>query len=94
MKQKDLILVVAMVFIGGVVSFAISGAVFSSPKQRQQTAEVVDVITPEFSPPPKKYFNIQSVNPTLHPPDDSDDSETEGETDSESAESEEDTSQP
>jgi methionine-rich copper-binding protein CopC len=66
MKQKDIALIIVMVFIGGIVSLAISRVIFSSPKQRQQTAEVVDVITPEFSEPPQKYFNIQSVNPTSH----------------------------
>lgn len=86
MKQKDLILIVVMVFIGAVVSLLISRVIFSSPKQREQTAEVVDVITPEFPTPPKKYFNIQSVNPTLHPVADS---ETDGD-----AEAEQDTSQP
>lgn len=76
MKQKDLVLVVVMVFIGAIVSLAISRVVFS-PKQRQQTAEMVDVITPEFPEPPKKYFNIESVNPTQHAAADSETEDTE-----------------
>jgi hypothetical protein len=64
MKQKDVVLVLVMVFISAVVSFLVSGWLFNSPKNRQQTAEKVDVITPEFPEPPPKYFNAHSVNPT------------------------------
>jgi hypothetical protein len=63
MKQKDLALIGVMVLIGGAISLAVSNFIFSSPKNRQQTAEVVDVITPEFSTPPPKYFNSNAINP-------------------------------
>lgn len=64
MKQKDIILIVVIVFISGVFSLLMSHFFFSSPKNRQQTAEVVDVLTPDFATPPSKYFNIDSINPT------------------------------
>jgi hypothetical protein len=64
MKQKDFALILVMVFIGGIAALIISNIFFGSPKNRQQTAEVVDVITPDFPPPPTKYFNANSVNPT------------------------------
>jgi flagellar basal body-associated protein FliL len=64
MKQKDLVLILVMVFIGAVVAFVVSRWVFATPQNRQQTAEKVDVITPDFSEPPPKYFNADSVNPT------------------------------
>ncbi|HSX16639.1 MAG TPA: hypothetical protein VLH86_00900 [Patescibacteria group bacterium] len=63
MKQKDLALILVMVFIGAVVSLLISRLIFSSPKNRQQKAEVVDVITSEFPVPPPKYFNSSAINP-------------------------------
>jgi len=63
MKQKDIILVIVMVFIGGVLALAVSNFVFSAPKNRQQTAEIVDVIAPDFSSPPPKYFNSNANNP-------------------------------
>jgi hypothetical protein len=63
MKQKDIALIGVMVLIGAVVALVISRLIFSSPKNRQQTAEVVDVITPEFPAPPPKYFNSNAVNP-------------------------------
>jgi hypothetical protein len=64
MKQKDITLVLVVVFISVVVALVVSRWIFSSPKNRQQTAEVVDVISPEFALPSSKYFNGTSVNPT------------------------------
>jgi methionine-rich copper-binding protein CopC len=66
MKQKDIILVVVMVLIGAAVAVAVSRLTFSTPKNREQTAEVVDAISTDFPEPPKKYFNVKSVNPALH----------------------------
>lgn len=64
MKQKDLILISVMVFISAVVALLVSRWLFASPQDRQQKAEVVDVITSDFPPPSPKYFNATSVNPT------------------------------
>ncbi len=64
MKQKDVALILVMVFISAVAALLISQWVFSSPKNRKQSAEVVDTITSEFPAPPVKYFNADSVNPT------------------------------
>lgn len=64
MKQKDVAMILVMVFISGILSFVVSGRIFGSPQNREQTAEVVEAITPEFPAPPAKYFNGTSVNPT------------------------------
>ncbi len=64
MKQKDLTLILVMVFIGVIVALVVSRLIFSSPKNREQTVEVVDVISSEFSEPPARYFNAESTNPT------------------------------
>lgn len=64
MKQKDIILVIVMAFISAVLAFVVSGWIFGKPQNRRQTAEKVDVIASEFSKPPEKYFNANSVNPT------------------------------
>lgn len=64
MKQKDIALIIVIVFISGVLSFVASDMVFGKPADRQQTAEVVDVITSDFSLPSDKYFNNNSVDPT------------------------------
>lgn len=63
MKQKDIILIVVMVFVGGVLSLLVSRIFFSAPQSRKQSAEVVDVITSDFPTPPPKYFNSSSTNP-------------------------------
>ena len=63
MKQKDIALILVMAFISAMLAIVISKVVFSAPDNREQTAEVVDEITPEFSTPPTKYFNIKSVDP-------------------------------
>jgi flagellar basal body-associated protein FliL len=63
-KQKDLTLIIVVVFVSAVVALVVSRWIFASPQNRQQTAEKVDVIGPEFIAPSRKYFNAQSVNPT------------------------------
>lgn len=64
MKQKDIALILVIAFVSGVVSFLVSGMLFGKPADRQQKAEVVDVITSDFSLPDSKYFNASSVDPT------------------------------
>jgi hypothetical protein len=63
-KQKDIALILVIVFISGIVSFLLSGWIFARPADRQQKAEKVDVITSDFSLPDNRYFNATSVNPT------------------------------
>jgi hypothetical protein len=64
MKQKDIVLVIVIVFISGVLSIVISNKLFASPKNRQEKVEIVDPITAEFQTPDKKYFNESSIDPT------------------------------
>lgn len=64
MKQKDIAMIIVVVFVSGVLSFFISRLFFAAPKDRQQKVEVVDVITSDFPTPDKKYFNKDSINPT------------------------------
>lgn len=63
MKRQDIILIMVVVFISAIAAFFISGLIFK-PQNRQQSAEVVDVIDSDFAEPPAKYFNATSVNPT------------------------------
>lgn len=64
MKQKDIALIAVIAIVSGVISFLVSGMIFSKPADREQKAEKVDVITSEFSLPSSKYFNSQSIDPT------------------------------
>lgn len=66
MKQNDIILIVVMVFIGGVLSFFISNTLISSPNKRKEKVETVQAISSDFKQPAKddKYFNSNAFDPT------------------------------
>jgi hypothetical protein len=64
MKQKDIALIIVIVFVSAVLSLFVSKAIFSSPENRQQTAEVVQPITADFPKPDTRYFNTQAFDPT------------------------------
>lgn len=64
MKQKDVALIIVVIFISAVVSLIASNLIFASPKNRQQQVEVVDKISSEFPPPDPRYFNDRSFDPT------------------------------
>ncbi len=64
MRQKDIALIVVIVFLSAIISFFVSKTIFASPKNRQQAVEVVQPITSDFPKPDKRYFNSQSFDPT------------------------------
>lgn len=64
MKQKDIALIIIIVFISAIVSLFVSKAVFVSPKNRQQKVEVVQPITADFPKPDSQFFNSQANDPT------------------------------
>ena len=64
MKQKDIALIVILAFLSAIISLVVSNQLFSSPKTRQQTVQVISPITSDFKTPDSKYFNAQSVDPT------------------------------
>lgn len=63
MKQKDIALILIVIFFGGMVSFTVSKFIFKSSEKNLQS-DVVTSITSEFVEPDKKYFNEQSIDPT------------------------------
>ena len=64
MKQKDLALIIVIVFISAVSSLLLFNLVINSPNKRRQEVEVVEPITEEFKQASEKYFNETSINPT------------------------------
>lgn len=64
MKQKDIALILVIVFVSAVVSLFVSKAVFSPPRNRQQQVEVVQPITANFPQPDSRYFNASAFDPT------------------------------
>ncbi len=65
MKQKDVTLIVIIAFLSAIVSFILSGKIFVTPANRQQPVEVVDNISTQFKLPDSRYFNTNSINPTV-----------------------------
>lgn len=64
MKQKDLVLIIVIAFIGAIASLFISKLLFVSPKNREQQVEVVQPITADFPSPSNAYFNSSAIDPT------------------------------
>ena len=64
MKQKDIALIIIVIFVSGVISFIVTGKLFTTPKAQQQKVETVDKITSEFNVPDSTYFNKNSIDPT------------------------------
>ena len=64
MKQKDLVLILVIVFISAVISLFVSKAIFTSPKNRQQKVEIIQPITVDFPQPDSHYFNNSAFDPT------------------------------
>lgn len=64
MKQKDVILIIVVLFVSAIVSFFISSKLFASPKDRQTQVEVVEPISADLKQPDSRYFNANSIDPT------------------------------
>lgn len=65
MKQKDIALIAVIAIVSATLSFVLSGKLFVTPENRQQQVEVVDAITTEFKQPDQRFFNANSINPTI-----------------------------
>lgn len=65
MKQKDIAIIIVVVFFSGLISYFVSRAIFASPDSLETKVEVVQPITADFPEPDTRYFNDNSVNPTL-----------------------------
>lgn len=64
MKQKDIALIIAVIFFSAIVSVIVTQTFFVPKKAKQLTAETVDPISSEFKDPDKAVFNKDALNPT------------------------------
>lgn len=62
MKQKDIVLIIVVVFVAAVLSFLTSKYLFSGDNA-EQSVEKIDAISTTFEAPNDKYFNKNSLNP-------------------------------
>lgn len=63
MKQKDIALIIIVVFVSGVASFFLAGLIFKT-NNLSEKVETVEAISADFPTPDKKFFNSDSINPT------------------------------
>jgi hypothetical protein len=63
-KQKDLIIIVAVAVVVGIFSFVLSNFLFSGKKAYNLTAPTVNPISANFQLPDSTYFNSNSLDPT------------------------------
>lgn len=64
MKQKDIAVIIAVVFFSIIISYFVATKFISTPADRQQQVEVAPVIDTKFTQPSSAYFNPQAVDPT------------------------------
>ena len=64
MKQKDLVLVIAIIGGAALLSFLVFSVVFGKKTNAKMKVEVVEPISSDFKLPSTKYFNKDSLNPT------------------------------
>jgi len=64
MNNKDLAMIIMVIFISGLLSFFVSHLIFAKPQDKIQKAEIVEKIDTNFNQPNNKYFNSNSINPT------------------------------
>ncbi len=63
MKQKDIAVIIVVIFVAAIVSFMLSKVLFGAEK-KDETVEKVEAISTEFPYPSKQYFNKNSLNPS------------------------------
>lgn len=63
MKQKDIAMIIVVVFVSGIISFVVSGKLFVASNGHQKV-KTVDKISSEFATPDSHYFTKNSIDPT------------------------------
>ncbi len=64
MKQKDIALIIVVIFFSAIISFAVTQTLFSTKGKKSLSAEIVEPISADFNEPDKEVFNADAINPT------------------------------
>ena len=64
MKQKDIAIIIVVVTVSAVLA-VLASKLLIKPADKQQRVEVVQAITPDFPAPDQRFFNGESIDPTL-----------------------------
>ena len=65
MNKKDLAVVLVVAIFSSVFSILVTSKFLVSADSRQQKVEVVDKIATDFQLPDERFFNKDSLNPTV-----------------------------
>lgn len=64
MKKNDLGVIIAVAIFAGIFSLVASNLLFTPRSTKDLKAQKIDVIQSSFQQPDKRYFNLESINPT------------------------------
>lgn len=64
MKKSDLKKIIGVVALSAIISFFVSGLIFSDPEAEPMNVQVIESITSDFPRPSETHFNDDSINPT------------------------------
>lgn len=64
MKQQDIIVLIVVIAVSGMLA-AITSKFIIRPADKAQKVEVVLAIEPDFPAPDVRFFNKDSIDPTL-----------------------------
>lgn len=66
MKQKDIVIIVAVALVSAIFSYVIAGAIFGGEDKENLKAPIVQEISSQFNVPASDdpYINRNSINPT------------------------------
>ena len=63
MKQQDIAILIGIIGFASILSYFVS-TTYITPSKEKKSAEVVGVISPDFTLPDNKIFNSNAINPT------------------------------
>ena len=64
MKNRDIAIIIGVVFVSMILSFMVASKVITTPANRQQKVPNASSISDQFIQPDPTNFNSQSVDPT------------------------------
>lgn len=66
MKQKDIVIIIAVAGIAAILSFVLANFLFGGKKSANLTSPKVDAINANFTLPSTQYFNKNALDPTVN----------------------------
>lgn len=64
MKKNDLAVVIAVAFFAGIFALVLSNIIITPSNNKNLKAQKIDAISSDFNQVDKRFFNLESLNPT------------------------------